>query len=159
MFGDRQRCTLEQAINVHKSHRRILSNPTSEFVLQIIFRPFDSWNHGHIGHLYITVMTRGIGQNIIMLQRLHEITHDSKLRPSTDVLRKLCLVSQVSTSLKRSSRPLFHPSVDNTPNDCVCVLSLGPSFRYVIPSFNALAVEIMIKMSEGIQHIRRRAYV
>ena len=31
---------------------------------------------------------------------------------------------------------------DDEPDDCVCVLSVGPLFRYVIPSFDILAIDM-----------------
>ena len=40
-----------------------------------------------------------------------------------------------------SSRPSYVPD-DNEPDDPFWVLTLGPSFRYVIPSFDVLAVEL-----------------
>ena len=40
-----------------------------------------------------------------------------------------------------SSRPSYVPD-DNEPDDRFWVLTLGPSFRYVIPSFDVLAVEL-----------------
>ena len=39
------------------------------------------------------------------------------------------------------SRPNYDPSMEET-NDCFCVLSLGVPLKYVIPSFDLLAVEI-----------------
>ena len=40
-----------------------------------------------------------------------------------------------------SSRPSYVPD-DNEPDDRFWVLTLGPSFRYVIPSLDVLAVEL-----------------
>ena len=40
-----------------------------------------------------------------------------------------------------SARPFYHPD-DNEPQDCVCVLTIGPIFCYVVPSFQVLQVEI-----------------
>ena len=40
-----------------------------------------------------------------------------------------------------SSRPSYVPD-DNEPDDRFWVLTLGPSFRYVISSFDVLAVEL-----------------
>ena len=40
-----------------------------------------------------------------------------------------------------SSRPSYVPD-DNESDDRFWVLTLGPSFRYVIPSFDVLAVEL-----------------
>ena len=42
----------------------------------------------------------------------------------------------------KSSRPWYDPATDEEPNDCVCALSPGPPFRYVIPGFDVLAVEM-----------------
>ena len=41
----------------------------------------------------------------------------------------------------KSLRPQYDPS-DDEPDDCVCVLSVGPPFRYVIPSFDILAIDM-----------------
>ena len=41
-----------------------------------------------------------------------------------------------------SSRPGYDPAVDTKQEDCVCVLSIGSVFGYVIPSFNVLQVEM-----------------
>ena len=41
----------------------------------------------------------------------------------------------------KSSRPHYDPSTDE-PDDCVCVLSVGMPFRYVIPSFDVIAIEM-----------------
>ena len=42
----------------------------------------------------------------------------------------------------KSSRPHYDPSTDDEPDDCVCVLSVGMPFRYVIPSFDVIAIEM-----------------
>lgn len=42
----------------------------------------------------------------------------------------------------KSMRPEFDHSVDDEPADCVCILSVGVPFRYVIPSFDVLCVEM-----------------
>ena len=42
----------------------------------------------------------------------------------------------------KSLRPWYDPATDEEPNDCVCALSLGPPFRYVISGFDVLAVEM-----------------
>ena len=44
---------------------------------------------------------------------------------------------QVPTLLQNQ----YDPS-DDEPDDCVCVLSVGPPFRYVIPSFDILAIDM-----------------
>ena len=41
-----------------------------------------------------------------------------------------------------SSRPQYDPSKDDDEDDCVCVLSVGMPFIYVIPSFDVLGVEM-----------------
>ena len=41
----------------------------------------------------------------------------------------------------KSLRPRYDPS-DDEPDDCVCVLSVGPPFRYVIPSFDIIAIDM-----------------
>ena len=40
------------------------------------------------------------------------------------------------------SRPLYQPEDDDDEPNEVCVLSIGSSFRYVIPSFEVLAVAL-----------------
>ena len=42
----------------------------------------------------------------------------------------------------KTSRPQYDPYADNEPHDCVCVLSVGEPFRYVIPSFDVIAIEM-----------------
>ena len=42
----------------------------------------------------------------------------------------------------KTSRPQYDPSADDEPHDCVCVLSVGEPFRYVIPSFDVIAIEM-----------------
>ena len=56
-----------------------------------------------------------------------------------------------------SSRPGYDPAVE-TKRDCMCVLSVGPTFQYVIPSFDILQVDTADK-SEGIHRRRRREAV
>ena len=43
-----------------------------------------------------------------------------------------------------TSRPWYDPSlgVESEPEDRVCVVSVGPPFQYVIPSFDVLQVEM-----------------
>ncbi len=61
---------------------------------------------------------------------------------STSVVNKgeamACELASVFPAPK-SSRPLHDPASDDEPNDCV---SLGKPFRYTIPSFDVLAVEL-----------------
>ena len=40
------------------------------------------------------------------------------------------------------SRPLYDHSRDEDEDDEVCVVSIGRPFRYIIPSFNVIAVEL-----------------
>jgi len=49
----------------------------------------------------------------------------------------------------KSSRPQYDPSSDDEPDDCVCVLSVGMPFRYVIPSFDIIAIEMRQMKIEG----------
>ena len=42
----------------------------------------------------------------------------------------------------KTSRPQYDPSADDEPHDCVCVLSVGEPFHYVIPSFDVIAIEM-----------------
>ena len=42
----------------------------------------------------------------------------------------------------KSLRPFHDPAMDEEPDDCICVVSLGAPFRYVIPGFVVLAVEL-----------------
>ena len=43
----------------------------------------------------------------------------------------------------KSSRPQYGPSSDNEPDDCVRgLLSVGLPFRYVIPIFDNIAIEM-----------------
>jgi hypothetical protein len=48
------------------------------------------------------------------------------------------------------SRPSYDPSGESQVNDCFCVVSLGAPFKYVIPSFDVLEVEI--------RHMRVKGY-
>ena len=41
-----------------------------------------------------------------------------------------------------STRPWHYEGVEDEPEDCVCALSVGPPFTYVIPSFDLLRVEL-----------------
>ena len=41
-----------------------------------------------------------------------------------------------------SSRPWYDPSIADQPDDHVLVLSVGPPFSYIIPSFDVLKVEM-----------------
>ena len=41
-----------------------------------------------------------------------------------------------------SLRPLYDHSRDEDEDDEVCVVSIGRPFRYIIPSFNVIAVEL-----------------
>ena len=41
-----------------------------------------------------------------------------------------------------SSLPLYDPSESDQPHDVFCVLSMGPPFQYIIPSFDTLAVPL-----------------
>ena len=53
---------------------------------------------------------------------------------------------------EKSQRPSFDPSVD-TDGNCYgefCVLSLGKPFKYVIPSFDVLCVELRLIRVEGV---------
>ena len=42
----------------------------------------------------------------------------------------------------KTSRSQYDPSADDEPHDCVCVSSVGEPFRYVIPSFDGIAIEM-----------------
>ena len=41
-----------------------------------------------------------------------------------------------------STRPFYVPGMENDPEDMFDVISVGPPFQYVVPSFEVLAVEI-----------------
>ena len=51
-----------------------------------------------------------------------------------------CLSSVSATSLQ--SRPFYVQGMENDPEDIFDVVSVGPPFQYVIPSFDVLAVEL-----------------
>ena len=42
----------------------------------------------------------------------------------------------------KPTRPRYDPAIDAQPDDEVLVLSVGPPFRYTIPSFDVLAVKL-----------------
>ena len=54
-----------------------------------------------------------------------------------------CLSSVSATSLQ--SRPFYVQGMENDPEDIFDVVSVGPPFQYVIPSFDVLAVELRLK--------------
>ena len=58
----------------------------------------------------------------------------------------------------KSSRPWYDPATDEEPNDCVCALSLGPPFRYVIPGFDVLAVEMRQMRIKGYTTAEKSAH-
>ncbi len=64
---------------------------------------------------------------------------------STSVVNKgeamACELASVFPAPK-SSQPLHDPASDDEPNDYVYIVSLGKPFRYTIPSFDVLAVEL-----------------
>ena len=51
-----------------------------------------------------------------------------------------CLSSVSATSLQ--SRPYYVQGMEDDPDDIFNVVSVGPPFQYVIPSFDVLAVEL-----------------
>lgn len=46
-------------------------------------------------------------------------------------------------------RPSYNPANNNEEHDCLCVLGLGAPFKYVIPSFDVLEVEIRYMIVKG----------
>ena len=42
----------------------------------------------------------------------------------------------------KTSHPQYDLSADDEPHNCVCVLSVGEPFHYVIPSFDVIAIEM-----------------
>ena len=49
----------------------------------------------------------------------------------------------------KSSRSQYDLSSDDEPDDCVCVLSVGMPFCYVIPSFDVIAIKLQQMKIEG----------
>ena len=51
-------------------------------------------------------------------------------------------ISEVVSVTPMSSRPWYHQGAEDEQEDCVCVLSIGPPFKYVIPSFDVLQIQL-----------------
>ena len=46
------------------------------------------------------------------------------------------------TFVPQPSRPGYNPSTDDVGDDVIAAISVGPVFRYIIPSFSVLAVQM-----------------